>query len=79
MGFATFPFYVDNPTSVPLDAVLELADLALHPLAELDDDVAERRGRLHPAVGPQGEVAQRALEGHRDAAVRRGRRPFDEL
>ncbi len=30
VGFATFPFYVDNPTSVPLDAVLELADLALY-------------------------------------------------
>ena len=30
VGFATFPFYVDNPTSVPLDAVTELADLALY-------------------------------------------------
>lgn len=30
VGFATFPFYVDNPTTVPLDAVIELADLALY-------------------------------------------------
>ena len=30
VGFATFPFYVGNPTSVPLDAVIELADLALY-------------------------------------------------
>jgi diguanylate cyclase (GGDEF)-like protein len=30
VGFATFPFYADDPTSVPLDAVLELADLALY-------------------------------------------------
>lgn len=30
VGFATFPFYADNPTTVPLDAVIELADLALY-------------------------------------------------
>jgi len=30
VGFATFPFYPEDPTSVPLDAVLELADLALY-------------------------------------------------
>ncbi len=30
VGFATFPFYADNPTSVPLDAVIELADLGLY-------------------------------------------------
>jgi diguanylate cyclase (GGDEF)-like protein len=30
VGFATFPFYADNPTTVPLDAVIELADLSLY-------------------------------------------------
>ena len=30
MGFATYPFYPDNPTTVPLDAVIELADLSLY-------------------------------------------------
>jgi len=30
VGFATFPFYADNPATVPLDAVIELADLALY-------------------------------------------------
>jgi len=30
VGFATFPFYPETPTSVPLDAVIELADLALY-------------------------------------------------
>ena len=30
VGFATFPFYADNPTTVPLDTVIELADLALY-------------------------------------------------
>lgn len=30
VGFATYPFYFDNPTTVPLDAVIELADLALY-------------------------------------------------
>ncbi|MBK5255751.1 MAG: diguanylate cyclase [Vicinamibacteria bacterium] len=30
VGFASYPFYVDNPTTVPLDAVIELADLALY-------------------------------------------------
>ena len=30
VGLGTFPFYVDNPTSVRLDAVTELADLALY-------------------------------------------------
>ncbi len=30
VGFATYPFYPDNPTTVPLDAVIELADLSLY-------------------------------------------------
>lgn len=30
VGFATFPFYPDSPTTVPLDAVIELTDLALY-------------------------------------------------
>jgi diguanylate cyclase (GGDEF)-like protein len=30
VGFATYPFYPENPTSVPLDAVIELADLSLY-------------------------------------------------
>ena len=30
VGFATFPFYADSPTTVPLDAVIELTDLALY-------------------------------------------------
>ena len=30
VGFATFPFYAESPTTVPFDAVLELTDLALY-------------------------------------------------
>lgn len=30
VGFATYPFYADNPTAVPLDGVIELADLSLY-------------------------------------------------
>ena len=30
VGFATYPFYPDNPTAIPLDAVIELADLSLY-------------------------------------------------
>ena len=30
VGFATYPFYLENPTTVPLDAVIELADLSLY-------------------------------------------------
>mgnify|MGYP000602937897 CR=1 FL=1 len=30
VGFATFPFYPDSPTTVPLDAVIELTDLSLY-------------------------------------------------
>jgi diguanylate cyclase (GGDEF)-like protein len=30
LGFATYPFYPDSPTTVPLDAVIELADLSLY-------------------------------------------------
>lgn len=30
VGFATFPFYPENPTAVPLDGVIELADLSLY-------------------------------------------------
>ena len=30
VGFATFPFYPEDPTAVPLDAVIELADLSLY-------------------------------------------------
>jgi diguanylate cyclase (GGDEF)-like protein len=30
VGFATYPFYASNPNAVPLDAVIELADLSLY-------------------------------------------------
>ncbi len=30
VGFATYPFYPENPTTIPLDAVIEVADLALY-------------------------------------------------
>ena len=30
VGFATYPFYSNSPTSMSLDAVMELADLAMY-------------------------------------------------
>lgn len=30
VGFATYPFFVESPTAVPFDTVIELSDLALY-------------------------------------------------
>lgn len=49
VGFATFPFYLENPTTVPLDAVIELADLSLYR--------AKHTGRNRAVgVSPQAEA-----------------------
>ncbi|MEO8361936.1 MAG: diguanylate cyclase [Vicinamibacteria bacterium] len=69
VGFSTFPFYGKDPTAVPLDAVIELADLSLYR--------AKQTGRNRAVgVSPQtgapvlGEVwKDKVLENLEKAAV----------
>jgi len=69
VGFATYPFYLDNPTTVPLDAVIELADLALYRAKQTGRNRAVGVAPRSSAPAPGDTWRNEVLENLEKAAV----------
>jgi diguanylate cyclase (GGDEF)-like protein len=68
-GFATYPFYADNPKTLPVDAVIELADLALYRAKQTGRNRAVGVSPQKGAPAPGDVWRNKVLETLEQAAV----------
>lgn len=69
VGFASYPFYAENPATVPLDAVIELADLALYRAKETGRNRAVGVSPQHHTPAPDDVWRSHVLEQLERTAV----------